>query len=245
MCQTAWVPRVPTSPVTTAYVLYKAWRRLPPRQRRLLLEVARTHGPTVAARAVQMSKKRRRRSPANRLVARSEPAESLADDTVLLELMSGRVALAGTGAPGPPDERDRRNCRGGPARRSSRRWRIDRHAPMFCGSSCAHTIDSRRGYEAIERPTISSTGNGYSCSTRTTADRRRGGPHLVPDDVVEDLPRAQDEPAHGVVVGVRRRRARAGTSRSRALPVWSPRLRNRSRPFGVITTSGRAVTSRA
>jgi hypothetical protein len=45
------------SPVTTAYVLYKAWLRLPPRQRRLLLEVARTHGPTVAARAAQMSKK--------------------------------------------------------------------------------------------------------------------------------------------------------------------------------------------
>jgi hypothetical protein len=51
------MPRVPMSPVTTAYVLYKAWLRLPPRQRRLLLEVARTHGPTVAARAAQMSKK--------------------------------------------------------------------------------------------------------------------------------------------------------------------------------------------
>ncbi len=51
------MPRVPTSPVTAAYVLYKAWRRLPPRQRRLLLDAARTHGPTVAAKAAKVSKK--------------------------------------------------------------------------------------------------------------------------------------------------------------------------------------------
>ena len=51
------MPRVPTSPVTTAFVLYKAWLRLPPRQRRLLLEAARTHGPTVAAKAAQASRR--------------------------------------------------------------------------------------------------------------------------------------------------------------------------------------------
>ena len=57
LCETGPVPRMPMSPVTTAYVLYKAWRRLPPQQRRLLLEAARTHGPMVAAMAAQMSKK--------------------------------------------------------------------------------------------------------------------------------------------------------------------------------------------
>jgi hypothetical protein len=49
--------RVPTSPATAAYVLYRAWRRLPPRQRRLLLDVARTHGPTVAAMAATATKR--------------------------------------------------------------------------------------------------------------------------------------------------------------------------------------------
>jgi hypothetical protein len=44
-------------PVTAAFVLYRAWRRLPPHQRRLLLDAARTHGPTVAARAAAASRR--------------------------------------------------------------------------------------------------------------------------------------------------------------------------------------------
>jgi hypothetical protein len=51
------MPRIPASPVTTAFVLYRAWRRLPPKHRRLLLEVARRHGPTVAAMAATASKR--------------------------------------------------------------------------------------------------------------------------------------------------------------------------------------------
>jgi hypothetical protein len=41
----------------TALVLYKAWRRLPPQQRRMLLDAARQHGPTVAAKAAAVSKR--------------------------------------------------------------------------------------------------------------------------------------------------------------------------------------------
>src|SRR3990172_5030972 len=57
LCDDVVMPRIPTSPVTAAYVLYRAWRRLPPRQRRLLLDVARTHGPTVAAKAATVTKR--------------------------------------------------------------------------------------------------------------------------------------------------------------------------------------------
>ena len=43
--------RVPKSPMAVAWVLYGTWRRLPPAQRRQLLEAARTHGPRVASAA--------------------------------------------------------------------------------------------------------------------------------------------------------------------------------------------------
>jgi hypothetical protein len=43
--------------VTAAFVLYRVWRRLPPNQRRLLLDVARKHGPTVAAMAATATKR--------------------------------------------------------------------------------------------------------------------------------------------------------------------------------------------
>jgi hypothetical protein len=44
------VPRLfPTSPLGVAITAFELWRRLPPRQRRLLLQATRTHGPKVAA----------------------------------------------------------------------------------------------------------------------------------------------------------------------------------------------------
>jgi hypothetical protein len=58
MCDHAVMPRVPLSPVTTAYVLFKAWRRLPPRHRRVLLTIVREHGPAVAAMAVSASRRK-------------------------------------------------------------------------------------------------------------------------------------------------------------------------------------------
>jgi hypothetical protein len=50
-------------PLGIALTLWDIWRRLPPRQRQQLIEIARTHGPRVArsvmeARARARSKKR-------------------------------------------------------------------------------------------------------------------------------------------------------------------------------------------
>ena len=41
-------------PLGLALTLYDVWRRLPPRQQKMVLELARKHGPKVAARALQM-----------------------------------------------------------------------------------------------------------------------------------------------------------------------------------------------
>jgi hypothetical protein len=43
-------PRLrPTNPVGIALTAYELWRRLPPRQRKRLLEATRIHGPRLAA----------------------------------------------------------------------------------------------------------------------------------------------------------------------------------------------------
>lgn len=47
-------------PVGIALTAYDVWRRLPPRQRRQLMDVARKHGPRVAAKAVQRGRPRRK-----------------------------------------------------------------------------------------------------------------------------------------------------------------------------------------
>jgi hypothetical protein len=48
-------------PVGVALTVYDVWRRLPPRQRKLVLELARKHGPKVAARVLQMRRATKRR----------------------------------------------------------------------------------------------------------------------------------------------------------------------------------------
>jgi hypothetical protein len=48
-------------PVGIALTLYDVWRRLPPRQRKLALELARKHGPRAASKLVQMQRARRSR----------------------------------------------------------------------------------------------------------------------------------------------------------------------------------------
>lgn len=50
--------RRPTSPIGIALTLFELYRRLPPKQRRRLLEATRKHGSRVAAAAL---KRRRRR----------------------------------------------------------------------------------------------------------------------------------------------------------------------------------------
>jgi len=50
------------NPVSLGFATYRLWRRLPPAQRRLVLELARTHGPKVAAAAVAASTRVRTRT---------------------------------------------------------------------------------------------------------------------------------------------------------------------------------------
>ena len=50
MCEHSSMPRFrPTSPLGIAFGAYHLWRRLPPAQRKRVLQTARTHGPKVAA----------------------------------------------------------------------------------------------------------------------------------------------------------------------------------------------------
>ena len=48
-------------PVGVAITLYDVWRRLPPRQRKQLLQLARKHGPKVAAKLMEIQRARRGR----------------------------------------------------------------------------------------------------------------------------------------------------------------------------------------
>ena len=44
-----------------ALTLYDVWRRLPPKQRKQALELARKHGPRAASKVLQMQRARRAR----------------------------------------------------------------------------------------------------------------------------------------------------------------------------------------
>jgi len=61
MWHDGWVPPlIPRSPVAASLLAYDLWRKLPPAQRRLLLDAARTHGPRIAAAATAAAKARKR-----------------------------------------------------------------------------------------------------------------------------------------------------------------------------------------
>jgi hypothetical protein len=50
----AWiplVPAVPKSPIALVLALYRVWSKLPPSRREQMLDLARKHGPSVAAQA--------------------------------------------------------------------------------------------------------------------------------------------------------------------------------------------------
>ena len=49
----------PTSPLGIALGAFHLWRRLPPAQRKRVLQTARTHGPKVAAALLAKRKARR------------------------------------------------------------------------------------------------------------------------------------------------------------------------------------------
>jgi hypothetical protein len=48
-------------PVGVALTLFDLWRRLPPRQRKLALKLARKHGPKAAAKLLEFQRARRGR----------------------------------------------------------------------------------------------------------------------------------------------------------------------------------------
>jgi hypothetical protein len=50
-------------PVGLAFTAYDLWRRLPPSQRRRLLEATRTHGPRIASGAARRVRDRRAARP--------------------------------------------------------------------------------------------------------------------------------------------------------------------------------------
>jgi len=49
------------APVAIAITLYDVWRRLPPRQRKQVLKLARKHGPKAAAKLFEVRNTLRRR----------------------------------------------------------------------------------------------------------------------------------------------------------------------------------------
>ncbi|MCP9487122.1 MAG: aldehyde dehydrogenase family protein [Gaiellaceae bacterium MAG52_C11] len=54
------MPRVrPTNPIGVAITAFELWRRLPPKQRRRVLEATRTHGPKIAAALLARSRRPR------------------------------------------------------------------------------------------------------------------------------------------------------------------------------------------
>lgn len=57
----ARIGRLRPGPVGLAIAMYDIWRRLPPRQRKQLIRLARKHGPTVARRLMEMQRARRGR----------------------------------------------------------------------------------------------------------------------------------------------------------------------------------------
>jgi hypothetical protein len=55
----ARIGRFRPGPVGVAITLYDIWRRLPPKQRKLALQLARKHGPRAASKLIQLQRSRR------------------------------------------------------------------------------------------------------------------------------------------------------------------------------------------
>ena len=84
-------------------------------------------------------------------------------------------------------------------------------------------------------------GTGRAARAGATATALGAGAQLVAGDVVVDLPGAEDEPPHRARGRRSGRRAPAGTTPSARSASVDDASFSRSRPFGVITTSGRAL----
>lgn len=51
--------RVRPGPVGLALTAYDLWKRMPPKQRKLVLKLARKHGPKAAAKLMKLQRARR------------------------------------------------------------------------------------------------------------------------------------------------------------------------------------------
>jgi hypothetical protein len=51
--------RLRPGPVGLAITVYDVWRRLPPKQRKLVLQLARKHGPKAASKLMKLQQARR------------------------------------------------------------------------------------------------------------------------------------------------------------------------------------------
>ena len=147
------------------------------------------------------------------------PLRSASDARFALRRSGPARAGARSGSPrsGSRATGARRSAPGTPATEaaSSSRWRIARHAPMFCGSSCAQTISSQRAVAAHE---LGGFVGGERVELLDARDRDvgRSGACLVADDVVVELAGAEDEPARRSSGRSPRRRSPAGTRRRSA-----------------------------
>ena len=208
-------------PVGLALALCDVWRRLPPKQRKQLLGLAREHGPRLAARAVDA---RRRRAKRRRRQGR-------AHDPVLLAQMRGRIALARARAPGAADV-------------------VQRHAvglrllePVPDRPPRAHVLrlllhpDDLAQVRIARRRAPSPSRPGTGRAARSA--RPRPGPatpsqQLVADDVVVHLPLADDQALGALVVGAPRRRASGWNAPDARSSSDDDACLRRSSPFGVI-----------
>jgi TRAP-type C4-dicarboxylate transport system substrate-binding protein len=57
----ARVGKLRPGPIGVALTLYDVWRRLPPKQRKQFLELARKYGPRAAAKLMQLQRAKRGR----------------------------------------------------------------------------------------------------------------------------------------------------------------------------------------
>jgi hypothetical protein len=61
MAPMARLGRLRPGPIGMAITLYDVWRRLPPKQRKQVLNLARKHGPTAAKKVLEFQRARRGR----------------------------------------------------------------------------------------------------------------------------------------------------------------------------------------
>ena len=57
----ARVGKLRPGPIGVAMTLFDVWRRLPPKQRKQVVELARKHGPKAAAKLLELQRLRRGR----------------------------------------------------------------------------------------------------------------------------------------------------------------------------------------